>query len=168
MFNYLPVSTRWFDITWLSKCISCLSLLFPRRIQFHSHHVLRFQFCVIWCSFRFSWNYEIQVGENFFYVFHSLLPHSINPATPVAHRVRCISMARLVNVSWEWWMTSTGLCVNKNTDGEFRWFSCKDQNPPLLRLDPNLGVSRTNKEVCIHKATCSDLRSHSAMSRRSD
>jgi len=58
--------------------------------------------------------------------------------------------------------------VNHNTDGEFRWFSCKDQNPSLLCLDPNLRVSKTRKELYIHKATCSDLRSDSAMSRRLD
>lgn len=136
-------------ITLFSKYISCCLFTSPEGSNFSFHNVLRFQFCIIYAAPGFLGVTRYGLGKISF-VSYSLLPHSTNPGTAIAHKMRCISIARLVNLSWEWWMTFTGICVNKNTDGEFRWRFCTDKTasppPPLLRLDPNSGVSRTSGE----------------------
>lgn len=142
-------------ITLFSKYISCCLFSSPEGSNFNFHNVLGFQFRIIYAAPGFLGIMRYELGKISF-VSYSLQPHSTNPGAPIVHKVRCISIARLVNLSWEWWMTFTGICVNKNTDGEFRWLFCKDTTasppPPLLRLDPNLRVSRISGGIQNHRA----------------
>lgn len=117
-------------ITLFSKYISCCLFTSPEGSNFSFHNVLRFQFCIIYAAPGFLGVTRYGLGKISF-VSYSLLPHSTNPGTAIAHKMRCISIARLVICHENGGWPSLGYVSIKiqmvNSDGVF----ARTKLPPL-------------------------------------